>query len=342
MLRCGLIVAALALAAPALGQPALTQPAAPEVRPQILNGFAILTTLKRRVGVPPDLFHEYVRDVHGPLAARLANRDMHAYWHLELRHEEGSLWPRVDGVSYDLPEAEAFEHSNPTIYASGDALKAYFLDPAIGGILMRDEPNVFSETILYTVPEGQFLEYRAPAPDPIGLAAGEGGLKFLVYFRKSTSASTEAFRRFLRERYVPALATDPGVTTLRLFILEPPDNSNPTNRLATGVSHYAAPERQYQAAIEIAFTDGLALTRAFGSEAYRATLADQPRLIRHMHVFTVPETAWMVVDGEMTTVALRGAPAARLIRRLGAVNQLGPNVVRAVTGDARQNAGAPR
>jgi len=340
MLRSGLIAAALALAAPALAQPA--QFAAAEVRAEVLRGFAILTTLKRRAGVPPDIFHEYVRDVHGPLAARLANRDMRAYWHLELRHDEGCLWPRVDGIDYDLPEAEAFEHSNPTIYASEEALNAYFLDPTIGGILMRDEPNIFSETILYTVPEGQLLEYRAPAPDPIGLAAGEGGLKFLVYVRKSASASTDAFRRFLRERYAPALAANPGVTTLRLFLLEPPDNSNPTNRLATEVSHYAAPDRQYQAAIEVAFTDRLALTRAFGSEAYQATLPEQPRLIRHMHVFTVPETAWMVVDGEMTTVGLRGAPAARLIRRVGAANQLAPDAVRAMTGDARQQAGAPR
>lgn len=303
--------------------------------PRVVPGLAILTTLKRRPGVTQETFHAYVRDVHGPLASRLANSDMRQYWHLELAHDDGSMWPRVDGIGYAMTEAESFDHSNPTVYTSKRALEAYFLDPAVGGILMRDEPNIFAETIIYTAPEGQLLEYRAPRPDSTGLAEGEGAVKYLVYFRKAAGTDVAGFRRFMTESYAPALAAAPDVSTLRLFLLDPPDNSNSTNRLATGVSHFAAPERQYQAAIEIAFADRLAMTRAFGSDAYRATLPEQPRRIRQMHVFSVPETTWMVEDGVLTTAGLRGAPAARLITTVGATNQLAPDAVKAMQADAR-------
>ena len=200
---------------------------------------------------------------------------------------------------------------------------------------MRDEPNIFAETIIYTAPEGQLLEYIAPRPDPTGLAAGEGQVKYLVYFRKAAGTDVPNFRRFMTDRYVPALAASPGVTTLRLFQLDAPDNTSSTNRLAIGVSHFAAPDRQYQAAIEVAFTDRLVMTRTFGSDAYKATVAEQPKQIRQIHVFAVPETTWMVEDGVLTTAGLRGAPAARLITTIGANNQLAADAVKAMQGDAR-------
>ena len=304
--------------------------------PRVVPGLAILTTLKRRPDVPQAVFHAYVRDVHGPLASRLANSDMRRYWHLELIRDDGSTWPKVPGIDYSMTEAEAFDHSNPTVYTSEKALKAYFLDPSVGGILMRDEPNIFSETIIYTAPQGQLLEFRTPPTDLTGLSNGEGAVKYLVYFRKRSEIDVLTFRRFLVDRYTPALAASAGVTTLRLFLLDPPDNSSSTNRLATGVAHFAAPERQYQAAIEVAFTDRAAMTHAFASPAYRATLADQPKLVRQVHVFAVPETTWMVEDGVLTTAGLRGAPAARLIAKIGANNQLAPDAVKAMQGDARE------
>ena len=304
--------------------------------PRVVPGFAILTTLKRRPEVSQDVFHAYVRDVHGPLASRLADSDMRQYWHLELIRDDESTWPRTPGIDYMMTDAEAFDHSNPTVYTSEKALNAYFLDPAVGGILMRDEPNIFSETIIYTAPHGQLLEYRAPPADPTGLSKDEGTVKFLVYFRKKPDVDAPSFRRFLVDRYAPSLAAAPGVTTLRLFLLDPPDNGSSTNRLATGVSHFAAPERQYQAAIEVAFTDGTAVTKAFASTDHRVTLAEQPRMIRQIHVFSVPETTWMVQDGVLTTAGLRGAPAARLITKIGANNQLAPDAVTAMQGDARR------
>ena len=340
-IAAGLIAAAvLALVVPAGRTSAQTAPdaashTASASTPRVIPGLAILTTLKRRPGISQGMFHAYVRDVHGPLASRLANSDMRQYWHLELIRDNEATWPRTPSIDYTMTEAEAFDHSNPTVYTSEKALKAYFLDPAVGGILMRDEPNIFSETIIYTAPQGQLLEFRAPPPDPTGLSNGEGAVKYLVYFRKRPDIDVSTFRGFLVDRYAPSLAASPGVTTLRLFLLDPPDNNSSTNRLATGVAHFAAPERQYQAAIEVAFTDRAAMAQAFASTAYRATVADQLRMVRQIHAFAVPETTWMVEDGVLTTAGLRGVPAARLITKIGATNQLAPDAVKAMQGDAR-------
>ena len=55
----------------------------------------------------------------------------------------------------------------------------------------------------------------------------------------------------------------------RLHLFEPPDLSRPD---AAGVVHYEPPERQYQAAYELAFRNQLDMERFFASPEYAAAL----------------------------------------------------------------------
>ena len=286
--------------------------------------FFIVTTLKRKPGVTPEAFRGYLRDVHGTLAARLP--DMRQYWQNHLSFDEGGAWPRTPGVSYDFPEGDRFDASNPASYESEDAFKRFFT--TVGKVFLKDEANLFSETVLYTVRPGNARLFADSEPaNRLGFTDNPAAVRFLVMLKRADGVSDAAFRRYLSETLTPALAADPArLLRLRLFLFEPVDNAAAANASADGVAHTKAADKQYHAAWEIAFPDRLAMRAVFDSAAYRATLAEQPRVVREIHPLRISAQYGMVLDGKVTTVGLRGLGAARLIKEIGAANQLETDV----------------
>src|SRR5437868_6768528 len=61
--------------------------------------------LWKRKGISLRLFDDYWRNVHGPVCARLPGQ--YQYWQLHVAHDEGGVWPQIDGIDYSItPEAE--------------------------------------------------------------------------------------------------------------------------------------------------------------------------------------------------------------------------------------------
>lgn len=283
----------------------------------------MLNPLRRRRGVPLDLFYAYWRDAHVQIAARLPGiHDLRIH---QVSFETAGLWPRVPGVDHELPENDRFEGVPEPDFLTQDDLGRFLANM---GPLMDDEANIFEETIGYqslganTVTHVDRLAPPGPDGDP-------SLVRYLVFVKAAGDVTAEAFREFVGESLAAALVADPRVLKLRTHLFEPYDNAAVALD-AAAVSHHKAPDKQYQAAYEIAFGDPLELTRFAQGPAWAGTLDGQGRHLRAAHPFRILRSYQMKEGGELTLVGLRTPAVAEQIVRLGALNQLHPDVVHLV------------
>ena len=123
---------------------------------------AFYVLLWKRKGITLEKFDDYWRDVHGPVCARLPGQFQ--YWQFHVAHNEGGVFPAVEGVSYTTAEADQFDGIAELTFRSVADRQTWF-DAA--GILMDDEHNIFSKAIGYVTEQGQSKTYVD------GIAAGD-------------------------------------------------------------------------------------------------------------------------------------------------------------------------
>src|SRR5690606_7874923 len=109
-----------------------------------------------------------------------------------------------------------------------------------------------------------------------------GIAKFHVMVKQAEGVSVEAFRQYMTQSFAAAVAPNDLVLKFRLHLFEPPDVSRPD---AAGVTHFEAPEKQYQAAFEIAFKTRLDMEAFFASEAYASAVKDQAKYVKQVSAF---------------------------------------------------------
>ncbi len=150
-------------------------------------------------------------------------------------------------------------------------------------------------------------------------------MRLMVFCKQAHGLTPEAFRHFMTERFAPSLASADEVLKLRMHLLEPYVNDE-VFLAARAVSHYKAPEKQYQGCFEIVFANALELRRFAKSEAWLATIDEQRTNLREEHSFQVTRRYCMRYNGQLTLAGLRTSAVADQIRRVGALNQLEPSV----------------
>ncbi|MEH2313012.1 MAG: EthD domain-containing protein [Nostoc sp.] len=274
--------------------------------------------LWKRKGISLDLFDDYWRDVHGPVCARLPSQ--HQYWQFHLAQNDGGLWPTINGIEYICTDEDQFNGIAELTFETVAERDIWFKSAAI---LMDDEHNVFSKAIGYNTSFGNSQTYfdRIPVGDPNGKL---GIIKFHIMVKKSDAVSVEAFRRYLTDSFAPAVIQSNSVLKFRLHLFEQVDNSRPD---AAGVSHYELPEKQYQAAFEIAFANPLEMETFFASKEYAIATKDQAQYVQRLLPFPERTAYTFVYDGKMTLAGQRSSTVAELIANIGATNQLKEDVV---------------
>lgn len=274
--------------------------------------------LWKRQGISLELFDDYWRDVHGPVCARLPNQ--HQYWQFHLAPNEGGLWPTINGIEYTCPEEDQFNGIAELTFETATERDLWFKSAAI---LMDDEHNVFRKAIGYNTSWGNSQTYfdSIPTGNPNGKL---GAIKFHVMVKKSDAVSVEDFRRYLTNSFAPAVIQSDSVLKFRLHLFEQVDNSRPD---AAGVSHYESPEKQYQAAFEIAFANPLEMETFFASKEYAIAVKDQARYVQRLLPFPERTAYTFVYDNKMTLAGQRSSTVAELIVNIGATNQLKEDVV---------------
>jgi hypothetical protein len=219
--------------------------------------------LWKRHGITQEMFDDYWRDVHGPVCARLPGQ--YQYWQLHVAPNEGGIFPAVKGVANTSSDEDQFTGIAELTFRSPADRQTWF---RAASILMADEHNIFSKAIGYVTNAGNSKTYvdRMEVGAPNGRF---GVVKLHVMVKQAEGVSVEAFRKYMTQNFAVAVATSDLVLKFRLHLFEAPDVSRPD---AAGVTHFEAPEKQYQAAFEIAFKDRLDMEGFFASDAYAAAV----------------------------------------------------------------------
>ena len=273
--------------------------------------------LRKKPGISYDMFRKYWRNVHGTVCARLPAQ--YQYWQFHLAHNQGNLFPPIDGIQYTTPLPDQFDGIAELTFVS-ESDRQQWLESA--SILMDDEHNIFDKAIGYNTNSGNSLTYV----DGIKDGAPNGTLdllKFHVLVKKSDSVSVAQFRTYL-QNFAQTVAKSELVLKLRLHLFEEIDSSRAD---AAEVIHYEPAEKQYQAALEIAFADSRSREQFFASSEYARGTQDQAQYVKQLTAFPERATHTFVYGGEMTLAGQRSSRVAELITDIGATNQLKKDIV---------------
>lgn len=279
--------------------------------------------LWKRKSITLQLFGDYWRNVHGPVCARLPGQ--YQYWQFHLAHNQGGIWPAIEGIDYDTPEEDQFDGIAELTFKTSEDRQIWF---SASKILMDDEHNLFRKAIGYNTNPGNSITYVDGIENgaPNGVVGVE---KFHVMVRKADAVNLDEFRHYMREIFASKIVRSELVLKFRLHLFEEVENTRPE---AAGVVHSELEEKEYEAAFEIAFSNRLDMERFFASAEYAAAAKEQAKYIKHLAPFPERTAYTFVYDGQMTLAGQRSATAAELITNIGAVNQLSDDIVTLMLG----------
>lgn len=274
-------------------------------------GVTTVALLARRAGMSVDLFSRYWRDVHGVLAVRIPGFATYTQYHVTPVSGLSSHGPDdlvIDGfaeVTFDRPE-------DREAMATSDVVP----------LILQDEPNVFSRTLLYALAPGASETYRerdTRLPD-----FDEPVASYLLVVQSSAETAADEIASALSSELLPPLLASIGLTALRRHLLASGDPAQ-WNTVA-GVDNTERGLRN-SAVIHVSWED----------EASAAAALDTARSLRATHfprlrVYRITARCAMVAGGCPTHLGLRGLDVWRTLHEAGAENQKTPEVVRKVYG----------
>lgn len=288
---------------------------------------AMMNLLWPRDGLEVQDFYDYWVGAHTQISSRLPG--IHQYFQHQLDPRGGGLLPPIEGTNQAFSPDERFYGDAEITFVSAEQLGRFAaaLHP-----LMDDEQNVFRKTISYQAPADGTVTLLDESQDdsPNGDLAPHQ--KFMLYLRRSHEVTTEGFSAGVLEEVAPLLAAAPEVVKVRVRLPEPYDNEAVT-LLAPNVSNWEDADRQYQACVEVMFRDAVARETFTRSQSWTQVVSLLASLSRTVHVQQVLRTFTVYNHGAITTAGLRTPQMATQIARLGAVNQVGPEVRQLILGE---------
>ena len=121
------------------------------------------------------------------------------------------------------------------------------------------------------------------------------GSRALVYLRKKDGVATRAFRKFLSDEFVGAVASTGVLKELRTQVFMPwseklwdtPD-----------VAHDNPADQRFHASLILGYTDASALRAFFASDAVSKLSARLPTFVSAIHAYEMPEALTYVKNGK--------------------------------------------
>jgi hypothetical protein len=274
----------------------------------------VYASVRRRDGLPQELFANYWRDVHSTLCSRLPGLGFYVQQHFD-RNRHANLWPIADGI----------RRITATLDGSAELGFASPEDQAVfaqaSTILYADEFNLFSEAVAYNLPRGSttFVDREED-----GTRNGPDRFhRVHVYMNRKPETDAETWLVDASTE----LAQSEVVQKWKLHLPVPYDNAHPSPP-SPNVAHTVDADRLNLAVIEAAFVSARAAREFFETSAFQNVLAAQPRHLDAIGAYLVTDFYTFVRDGQPTPAGIRGSRQAELIDIVGAANQLLPDVAR--------------
>ena len=222
----------------------------------------VYASVRKRDGLPHNLFANYWRDVHSTLCSRLPGLGFYVQQHFDRNHT-ANLFPVADGVR----RIQAVLDGSAELGFANMKDQARFAEAS--KILYADERNLFSEAIAYTLPTGSttFVDREND-----GVRNGPDRLhRIHVYMNRRLG--TEAARWL--EDMSAKLAEDPAVQKWKLHLPLSYDNAHPAPP-SPDVDHEVEGDRLHLAVAEIAFENPRTANEFFSAGAFQKMLTGQP------------------------------------------------------------------
>jgi len=273
------------------------------------NGYA---SVRRRDGLPHELFANYWRDVHATLCSRLPGLGFYVQQHFDRNHT-ANLFPVADGVRRITA---VLDGSAELGFASLEDQRRF---GSASKVLYADERNLFSEAIAYLLPTGSrtFVDREKD-----GTRNGPDRLHRLhVYLNRKSGADAAHWL----EDVSATLASDAAVQKWKLHLPQSYDNAKPAPP-SPDVDHHVEDDRLHLAVVEVAFESARTANEFFAGGPFEKALRQQPKHIDAIGAYLVTGFYTFVRDGAPTVAGLRGSRSAELIECVGAANQLAPEV----------------
>jgi hypothetical protein len=272
----------------------------------------VYASVRRRDGLPAELFGPYWRDVHATLCSRLPGLGFYVQQHFD-RNRTADLWPVADGVR----RIDAVLDGSAELGFASLEDQAAFAEAST--ILYADEFNLFSEAVAYNLPTGS-ITFVDREEDSV--RNGPDRLHRLhIYMNRKSRGDAD---RWLADISAD-LAAQPAVQKWKLHLPEPYDNAHPAPP-SPNVRHEVGADRLNLAVAEVAFENARTAREFFAGSAFETMLKDQPKHIDALGAYFVTGFYTFVRDGKPTTAGLRGSRPAELIDAVGAANQLAPEI----------------
>ena len=271
-----------------------------------------------RNGISLDQFDDYWRDVHGPVCARLPGQM--EYWQYHLSPYTGGIFPEIKNIKVNTDPEDQFLGIAELTFSSVEERNEWFTASAI---LMDDEHNIFSKAIGYTTSLGntRTVMSRLSEPYPNGSLSE---IRYHVLIRKEDAVSVDDFRDYIKDTLIHAISKRQEVVQLRYHLFDAIDLSRPD---AQGVEHVEKDGKDYHAAFEISFANGLDRESFFASKELQSALSDGAFMIDMIKPCEERFTATFVRDHQMTLAGQRGSSVAQLVNDLGALNQIRDDIL---------------
>jgi hypothetical protein len=267
----------------------------------------VYASVRRRDGLPADLFADYWRDVHATLCSRLPGLGFYVQQHFDRNHT-ANLWPVAGGVR----RINAVLDGSAELGFASLADQAKFAEAAT--ILYGDEFNLFSEAVAYNLPSGS-ITFVDREED--GVRNGTDRLhRVHVYMNRKASSGVD---QWLMDTSAE-LAADPAVQKWKLHLPERYDNAHPAPP-SPNVGHVVEDDRLNLAVIEAAFVSARVAREFFATTPFQKMADAQAKHIDAIGAYLVTGVYTFVRDGKLTIAGIRGSRPAALIEDTGAANQ---------------------
>ncbi|MGJ0119879.1 strictosidine synthase [Williamsia sp. MIQD14] len=207
------------------------------------------------------------------------------YRQIHLAEENTGMWPEVEGVETAIPQHRRVDGVAEVTLSS-------VLAPLQGRkqnkLAFADEVNLFRRTILYGGLPGASRWYA------VGGDGAPVGSRVLLLLRRRDGVRGRAFRSFVREDLVPAIAGTGLPTEMRLQMFMP---WNEKLWDTPNVAHDNPPEGRFHASLLVGFADGYTRDAFLASDRVASlapTLRDRTSAL---HAYDVSETLTFVTGG---------------------------------------------
>jgi len=277
---------------------------------QPTDAVTTVALLARKQGMSVDLFSRYWRDVHGVLAVRIPG-----FWSYTQYH--------VTPVSPTAPgPAEFVMDGFAEVCFACEADREAMGRSAVVPLILRDEPNVFSRTLLYALAPGASLSLITPVGRDTDYYTPEAS--YVLVARSPGNVSAEAVATALPTELLPGLQDSPGLKALRRHLLASGDPS--LWQTTSGVDNT---EQDLRNSVVI---QARWQTAAQADAALQGVRGARSAVFDDVQVYRVTARCAMVVEGAPTHLGLRGLDVWRTIQEAGADNQNDAAVLRTVYG----------